>query len=78
MITVNELKVHEIMEDASLSRDQKIARLKAIEAEARALERTASKGPMNPMDGWDMDLREVRLALAKLGAEQSRKGAATL
>jgi len=33
---------------------------------------------MNPLDGWDTDLREVRLALEKLGAEQSRKGAATL
>jgi hypothetical protein len=66
------------MEDASLSRDEKIAQLKAIEAEARDLERTASESPMNPHDGWDTDLREVRLALEKLGAEQSRKGAATL
>jgi hypothetical protein len=78
MITVNELKVQDIMEDASLDRDAKIARLKAIEAEVRDLERTASESSMNPQDGWDTDLLEVRLALDKLGAEQSRKGAATL
>lgn len=78
MVTVNELKVQDIMGDASLDRDEKIARLKAIEAEARDVERTASESSMNPMDGWETDLREVRLALEKLGAEQSRKGAATL
>jgi hypothetical protein len=33
---------------------------------------------MNDKDGWEADLREVRLALQQLGAEPSRKGAATL
>jgi hypothetical protein len=78
MVTVNELKMQDIMEDASLGREEKIEQLKAIEAEVRDLERTASESSMNPLDGWDTDLREVRLALEKLGAEQSRKGAATL
>ena len=78
MITFNELKVREIMEDEHLSRDEKIAGLKEIEAEARDLERVASESPMNDKDGWEADLREVRLALQQLGAEPSRKGAATL
>jgi hypothetical protein len=78
MITVNELKVREIMDDERLSREEKIAELKELEAEARDLERVASESPMNDKDGWEADLREVRLALQQLGAEASRKGAATL
>ncbi len=78
MITFNEMKVQEIMQDGSLGRKDKIARLREIEIEARALQRSASEGPMNAEDGWDADLREVRLALEKLGADDQRKGAATL
>jgi hypothetical protein len=78
MITFNEMQVQEIMQDAELSRDEKVERLKAIECEARDLQRSASESPMNAEDGWDADLRQVRLALEKLGAEQSRKGAASL
>ena len=78
MITFNELKVREIMDDERLSRDEKIAELKELEAEARDLERVASESPMNDKDGWEADLREIRLALHQLGAEPSRKGAATL
>jgi hypothetical protein len=78
MITFNELKVREIMDDPRLNREEKIAQLKELEAEARDLERVASESPMNDRDGWEADLREVRLALQQLGAEQSRKGAATL
>jgi len=78
MITFKEMKVQEIMQDEQLSRDQKIARLKAIESEARALQRAASESPMNAEDGWDADLREVRLALDKLGVAEPKKGAASL
>jgi hypothetical protein len=52
--------------------------LKAIESEARALQRAASESPMNAEDGWDADLREVRLALDKLGVVEPKKGAASL
>ncbi|MDW6020604.1 hypothetical protein SAZ10_02380 [Mesorhizobium sp. BAC0120] len=78
MVTFKEMKVQEIMQDTSLSRDDKISRLREIEDEARALQRTASESPMNADDGWEADLREVRLALAELGAETPRKGAASL
>ena len=33
---------------------------------------------MNGDDGWESDLREVRLALDKLGAKEPKKGAASL
>ena len=78
MVTFKEMRIQEIMEDDQLSREEKIERLKDIEKEARDLQRTASESPMNTDDGWEADLREVRLALDKLGAEQSRKGAASL
>jgi hypothetical protein len=78
MITFNEMKVQEIMQDETLGREEKIERLRAIETEVRGLERAASESMMNAEDGWDADLRQVRLALAKLGADEPRKGAATL
>ena len=65
-------------EKSAIAALKKIAGLKELEAEARDLERVASESPMNGQDGWDADLREIRLALDKLGAEPSRKGAATL
>ena len=78
MVTFNEMKVQEIVQDESLSREEKIARLEEIEDHARALQRTASESPMNADDGSEADLRSVRLALAKLGADERRKGAASL
>lgn len=78
MITFNEMKMQEIMQDGSIARDDKIAELREIESEARALQRAASESPMNADDGWDADLRQVRLALARLGAKEPRKGAASL
>ena len=38
----------------------------------------APKVPMNASDGWEDDLRQVRLALDKLGAVEPQKGAASL
>ena len=77
-MTATETKVQEIMRDRSLGRDEKIARLRDLETEARALERAASESSMNAEDGWDADLRIVRLALEKLGAGDRSEGAATL
>ena len=78
MVSFNEMKIQEIVDDATLTTDQKIERLREIETEARALQRTASESPMNEQDGWDADLREVRKALDKLGAVEVKKGAASL
>ncbi len=78
MATFREMKVQEIVDDDDLSVPNKIEKLREIETEVRGLQRAASEGPMNPNDGWDDELRLVRKALNKLGAEEPRKGAATL
>ncbi|MBX3568603.1 MAG: hypothetical protein KF914_11130 [Rhizobiaceae bacterium] len=78
MVTFREMKVQEIVEDGSLSTDEKIEQLREIETEARGLQRAASESPMNPGDGWDDELRSVRKALDRLGAEEPPKGAASL
>lgn len=78
MVSFNELRIQEIVEDASLSVDQKVQMLREIESEARGLQRAASESPMNANDGWEADLREVRLALDKLGAKEPPKGGASL
>jgi hypothetical protein len=78
MVTFREMKVQEIVEDDSLSTDEKIEALREIESEARGLQRAATESPMNPGDGWDDELRAVRKALEHLGAEEPPKGAATL
>ena len=78
MVTFREMKVQEILDDGTLSTESKIEKLREIETEARGLQRAASEGPMNPNDGWDNELREVRKALDSLGAEEAEKGAATL
>ena len=78
MATFREMRVHEIVEDGSLSTEQKIAELRDIESEVRGLQRAASESPMGDDDGWQDELRQVRFALEKLGAKEPRKGAATL
>ncbi|KAA3447161.1 hypothetical protein C7I87_28335 [Mesorhizobium sp. SARCC-RB16n] len=78
MATFREMRILEIVEDGTLTSDQKIAELRKIESEARGLQRAASESPMGDDDGWQDDLRQVRLALDKLGAKEPRKGAASL
>jgi hypothetical protein len=78
MLSFNMMKAHEIVADTSLTREIKIAHLREIEREARDLQRAASESAMNGRDGWDDDLRAVRLALDKLGAIEPAKGAASL
>jgi len=78
MVTFREMKVQQILDDGTLSTERKIDKLRDIETEVRGLQRAATEGPMNPNDGWDNELSEVRTALDSLGAEEIRKGAATL
>lgn len=47
MVTFREMKVEAIVEDASLTGDEKIAKLRNLESEARALQRAASESSMN-------------------------------
>ena len=78
MATFSEMKVREIVENPDLSVQEKIAELRGYEFEARGLQRAGSESPMNASDGWEDDLRQVRLALDKLGAVEPQKGAASL
>jgi hypothetical protein len=67
-----------ILDDPRASREIKIQRLRHLEDDARALQRAASESAMNADDGWQAELRFVRLALEQLGATRIRKGAASL
>ena len=78
MATFREMRVLEIVENGSLTHDEKVAELREIESEARGLQRAASESSMGDDDGWQDDLRQVRLALDKLGAKEPQKGAASL
>ena len=78
MASFNIMKAQEIVADVSMTTEIKIEKLREIENEARDLQRVASESAMNDNDGWDEDLREVRLALDKLGATEPPKGAASL
>ena len=78
MVTFREMRIQELVEDKSLDIEKKIKRLREIENDARALQRAASESAMNADDGWEHDLRAVRKALEKLGADEPRKGAASL
>lgn len=78
MVTFREMNVQRIAEDADLSTDEKIAQLLEMESEARGLQRAASEGPMNADDGWEADLRQIRMQLDRLGWKEPKKGAASL
>jgi hypothetical protein len=78
MVSFNMMKAHGIVANPALTTEIKIEQLREIEREARDLQRAASESAMNDNDGWDEDLREVRLALDKLGATEPPKGAASL
>lgn len=78
MATFRELKIQSIVDNPSMTTEQKIAKLRDVESEARALQRAASESSMSDDDGWQDELRQVRFALEKLGADEPQKGAATL
>jgi hypothetical protein len=78
MDTPCEKLVRKILDDPLASREIKIQRLRHLEDDARALQRAASESSMNADDGWQAELRFVRLALERLGAKRIRKGAASL
>ena len=78
MVTYKAMKAQEIVQDPGLTTEIKIERLLELESEARGLQRAASESPMNDADGWEGDLREIRLSLERLGWREPKKGAATL
>jgi hypothetical protein len=78
MVTFKAMQAQEIIHDDNLPKEIKIEKLLELESEARGLQRAASESPMNGSDGWEDDLREIRLSLERLGWHEPKKGAATL
>ncbi|MBD8556628.1 hypothetical protein IFT84_19135 [Rhizobium sp. CFBP 8762] len=78
MVSTTELKVQDILENVSLIRDQKIAKLKLLEEDARGLQRAGSESAMVDDDGWYADLRIIEKALKKLGQGSRPEGASSL
>lgn len=75
------LKIRAILDDEELGRAQKADRLMKLHEEARAEQRTASESGMVADDGLNADLREIDLALERLGEHKKTStggGAATL
>lgn len=74
-------KVASILKNPELSRQDRIAKLMKLRDDARAEQRLASEGGAIDDDGLNSDLRDIELALDRLGeapAEAEGKGAATL
>lgn len=74
-------EVRDIMNDASLTYQDRIQKLMKIRDDARAEQRLASEGPTVDDDGLNSKLRDVEMVLEKLGEDPSieeGKGAATL
>jgi hypothetical protein len=74
-------EVREIMNDQSLTHQDRIAKLMKIRDDARAEQRLASESPSVNDDGLNSKLRDVEMLLDKLGEAPSAeegKGANTL
>ena len=78
MTSATQNSVQQIVDDGQLPPTEKIKKLLQLESDARALQRAASESPMNDDDGWEDDLRQIRLELDKLGWDEPENGAASL
>jgi hypothetical protein len=74
-------KVASILRNPELSRADRIAKLMKLRDDARAEQRLASEGGAIDDDGLNSDLRDIEIALDRLGetpSEEEGKGPATL
>lgn len=78
MISSTKAQLDDILNDKSLSHKQKTDAVMKLQEDARDIQRAATEGGMDPDDGQNKDLREIELALEKLGASSEDTGAATL
>lgn len=70
--------LQKILDNPSLSLRSKIDQVMELQMEARAIQRAATEGGMDPDDGLNEDLRDIELALEQLGTISDNTGAATL
>lgn len=78
MTSSTKAQLEDILKNTSLTRQDKIDALMKLQEDARDIQRAATEGGMDPDDGLNKDLREIELALEKLGASSDDTGAATL
>lgn len=75
-------KVTAVLNNPQLTHSDRIQRLTRLRDDARAEQRLASEGGMIDDDGLNSDLRDIEIALERLGsgqaAAQDGKGPATL
>ena len=74
-------KVNAVLKNSELSRSERISLLSKLRDDARAEQRLASEGGTIDDDGLNSDLRDIELALDRLGespAEAEGKGPASL
>jgi len=74
-------KVASILRNPELSRGDRIRKLMKLRDDARAEQRLASEGGTIYDDGLNSDLRDIEMALDRLGeapAQEEGKGPATL
>jgi len=74
-------KVASILRNPELSRGDRIRKLMKLRDDARAEQRLASEGGTVDDDGLNSDLRDIEIALDRLGeapAQEEGKGPATL
>lgn len=78
MISSTKAQLEDILKNTSLTKQDKTDAIMKLQEDARDIQRAATEGGMYPDDGLNKDLREVELALEKLGASSDDTGAATL
>lgn len=78
MTSSTKAQLDNILKNTSQTRQDKIDALMKLQEDARDIQRAATEGGMDPDDGLNKDLREIELALEKLGASSDDTGAATL
>ncbi len=78
MTSSTKAQLEDILKNTSQTRQDKIDAIMKLQEDARDIQRAATEGGMDPDDGLNKDLREIELALEKLGASSDDTGAATL
>lgn len=74
MVTFREMQVQEIVEDESLTTEEKIAKLRDIESEARGLQRAASESPMTMAGRTNCVRSELRwISLARKSPRRAQR-----
>jgi len=64
-----EMKIAAILDDDNKTKDEKISELQALHDDERAVQRAVTEGGMVGDHGEDTSLREIELALQKLGVD---------